>query len=186
MIGWACSGAEALHLLYEEGNECSLVLNGGLGHGIEVGLVGRAAALGNHHEAVLSTFGGLDVDLSGQVAAGVHLVVHVEWSVLRVAQIVLCKGVIHAERESLLVFESGPDLLPFFAVDDGGAGVLAEGQNAFAGHVGIAQELQCHVLVVLRSLGVVEHLCHLQIVLAAQHELHIVESLLCEQCESLW
>ncbi len=34
-------------------------------------------------------------------------------------------------------------------MDDGGTGVLAERQHAARGHLGIAQELQRHVLVVL-------------------------------------
>ena len=63
-------------------------------------------------------------------------------------------------------------------MDDGRARVLAEGQHALGGHLGIAQELQGHILVVLRGLGVAQNLCHLQVVLAAQHELHVVESLL--------
>ena len=88
--------SEALHLLYEERNECALVLDGGLGHGVEVGLVGGTAALGNHHEAVLRTLDGLDVDLCREVALGVHLVVHIERSILRVAEVLLGEGVEHA------------------------------------------------------------------------------------------
>ena len=68
-------------------------------------------------------------------------------------------------------------------MDDGCTSVLAEGQYTLACSLGIAQELQCHILVVLRSLGVGENLCHLLVVLAAQHELHIVECLLGKQCE---
>ena len=68
-------------------------------------------------------------------------------------------------------------------MNDGGAGVLTEGQDALAGCLGIAQELQCHILVVLRSLGVGQDFCHLLVVLAAQHELHVVECLLGKQSE---
>ena len=87
--------AEALHLLHEERQQCALVLNRSLGHRVEIGLVGRATAFGNHHKAVLSTLGSLDVDLCGQVALGVHLFVHGQGRILRVAQIVLSIRVVH-------------------------------------------------------------------------------------------
>ena len=67
-------------------------------------------------------------------------------------------------------------------MDDGGTGVLAERQHALGSRLGIAQELQGHVLVVLRCFGVVEDGCHLQVVFTAQHELYVVESLLSQQC----
>ena len=104
---------------------------------------------------------------------------------MRVAQVVLGKGIIDTERESLLVLEARPYLLTLLAVDDGGAGVLTEGQDATGCHLGIAQELQGHIFVVLRSLGVAEDGGHLQVVLTAQHELHIVEGLLSQQRQCL-
>ena len=55
--------AETFHLLHEERNKRSLVLYGGLRHRIEVGLVGRSATLGYHHEAVFSSFSCLNVNL---------------------------------------------------------------------------------------------------------------------------
>ena len=89
--------AQALHLLNEERQQCALVLNSSLGHGIEVCFVGRATTLSNHHETILITLSSLNINLCGQIATGVHLVVHIERSVLRVTQIVLCKGVINAQ-----------------------------------------------------------------------------------------
>jgi hypothetical protein len=68
-------------------------------------------------------------------------------------------------------------------VDDSGAGVLAERQDALGSCLGVAEELQSYVLVVLRCLWVGENLSHLQVVLATEHELYIVERLLREQCE---
>ena len=68
-------------------------------------------------------------------------------------------------------------------MDDGGAGVLAEGQNALDGRLGIAQKLQGHILVVLRGLGVAQDGGHLIVVLTAQRKLYIVESLLGQQGE---
>ena len=97
VIGRTGGRAECLHLLHKEGQQGAFVLDGGLGHGVEVGLVGRASTLGNHHETVFGAFYSLDVNLSRQVAAGVNLVVHVQRSILRVAQVVLCVGVIDTE-----------------------------------------------------------------------------------------
>ena len=77
VVGRAGCRAEALHLLHQERQERALVLDGGLGHGVEVGLVGGSAALGDHDEAILVALHGLDVNLCGEVAARVDLVVHV-------------------------------------------------------------------------------------------------------------
>ena len=77
VVGRAGCRAEALHLLHQERQERALVLDGGLGHGVEVGLVGGSAALGDHDEAILVALHGLDVNLCGEVAACVDLVVHV-------------------------------------------------------------------------------------------------------------
>ena len=70
-------------------------------------------------------------------------------------------------------------------MDDGGAGVLAERQHALGCRVGVAKELQSHILVVLRSLRVGENLSHLLIVLAAKHKLAVVECLLGQQSQGL-
>ncbi len=82
MVGWASRSTEALHLLHKERNEGAGVLYAGLGLLVEIGLVGRAAAFGHAQETVLHAFGGLNVYLCGQVALGVHLLVHRERRVL--------------------------------------------------------------------------------------------------------
>ena len=174
-----------LHLLHEEWEQGALVLDGRLCHGVEVGLVGRAATLRHHHEAVFSTFRRLDVNLCGEVALRVHLVVHVQRSVLGVAEIILREGVEHALRQRLLVLEASPDLLTLLTVDDGRTGVLTEREDTLASHLGIAQELERHIFVVLARLWVAENLSHLQVMFAAQHELHVVECLLSQQRERL-
>ena len=186
VVRWTGRCAECAHLLYQERQQGALVLDGGLGHRIEVGLVGAAAALRNHHEAVLVALRGLDVDLGGEVAAGVHLVVHVQRSVLAVAEILLRVGVEHSPAQGFLVLKIGPDALAFFAVDDGCAGVLAEGQHALHSALRIAQELQGHVFIVLAGFRVVQDRSHLLVVGAAEHELAVVEALLCYQREGLW
>ena len=149
MIRRTSSGTQRLHLLYEERNQRTLVLNGSFGHGVEVGLVGRATTLGNHHELILGTLSGFDVDLSGEVATGIYFIVHVQRRVLRVAQVVLCEGVEHAQRQGFLVLETGPDLLTLLTVDDSRTRVLTERQDATCSDLGIAQELQGDILIIL-------------------------------------
>ena len=68
-------------------------------------------------------------------------------------------------------------------MDDGRARVLAERQHALDGRLGIAQELQGHVFVVLRGILVFQNGGHLLVVGAAQHELAVVEGLLGQQRE---
>ena len=177
VIGRAGCRAEALHLLHEERDERALVLNGGLGHGVEVGLVGRTAAFGYHDEAVLVALCGLDVYLRGQVAARVDLVVHRQGRVLRVAEVVRGKGVVDAVAQGLCVVEVSPHPLALLAVDDGRAGVLAEGEHTLGRGLGVAQQGERYIFVIVRCFRVGEDGGHLLVVTAAQEELHIVECL---------
>ena len=86
--------------------------------------------------------------------AGVHFLVHGEGSVLAVAQVVGGVGLVHTVADVFLVVGAGEYILAFLAVHDGGAGVLAEGQLALGGHLGIAKHGQSHELVVLAGFGV--------------------------------
>ena len=95
MVRRTCSCTQTLHLLYEEWEQCTLILDSSFGHRVEVGLVGRATTLSYHYEAVLVALCSLDVNLGRQVATGVHLIIHIERSVLRIAEVVLCKGVVN-------------------------------------------------------------------------------------------
>ena len=144
-----CSCTQALHLLYEEWEQCTLILDSSLGHRVEVGLVGRATTLSYHHEAVLVALCSLDVNLSRKVATGVHLIIHVERSVLGIAEVVLCKGVVNTQAQSLFVLEVSPYTLTLLAVDDSSTCILAEWENALHGCLCIAKELESYVLVVL-------------------------------------
>jgi hypothetical protein len=154
MVRRASRSTEGLHLLHEERNECARVLDAGFGLLVEVGLVGRTTTLGDAEEMVLHTLGSLKVDLSREVALGVHLVVHIKRSVLRVAEVALGIGEVYTLSESLFVAIAGPYLLALLAVDDSRTGVLAERELALARNLGIAEESECHVLVVGTSLWV--------------------------------
>src|SRR5574344_491279 len=72
-----CS-TQALHLLYEERQQGTFILDSGLGHRIEVSLVGGTSTLSYHHEAILSSLCGLDIYLGRKVATGIHLIIHIE------------------------------------------------------------------------------------------------------------
>ncbi len=63
VIRRARCGAQRLHLLHQEGHQRGGIKHG-LGHLVQIGLVGRAAALGHAQEAIFHAFGCLDVDLS--------------------------------------------------------------------------------------------------------------------------
>ena len=58
--------------------------------------------------------------------------------------------------DHLLVVAVGPDVLPAFAHDDGGAGVLASRQDHPRGDVGVLEELERDEAIVVGSLGIFE------------------------------
>ena len=124
---------------------------------------------------VFHTLGCLDVDLRGEVAFRVDLVVHGQGRVLRVTEILLGVGLVNAVRESLLITIPGPDLLAFLTVDNCRTRILAEGEQTLACHVGIAEEGQGDILVVVARLGIAQDLGDLLVVRAAQHEGNIAE-----------
>ena len=125
MIRRTSSCTQALHLLNEEGNKCTFVLDAGFGLLVEISFVCRTAALGHAQELVLHALRCLDINLCRQVALGIHLVEHIQRSILAVAQVALSIGVEHTAAQSFLVAESRPNLLTFLAVDNGCTGILA-------------------------------------------------------------
>ena len=171
----AGSRAEGLHLFNEEGNELGRIQNS-LRFLIEVGLVGRAAALADAQELVFHAFGGFDVDLSRKVALRVHFVVHRERGVLRITQVFFRIGLVDALGNRFFIAETGPDALTLFAVNDGGTGVLAVGELSLGGHFSVTKERERNELVVLACFRILQNLRKLQVVRAAQMEGHIAES----------
>ena len=178
VVGRTGSCAEAFHFLHEEWDEGATILDAGFGLLIEVSLVGRTTALGNHKEAVFHAFGSLKVNLCWQVALGVHFIEHGERSILTVAQIVLGVSLEDTLRQSLFVAEASPYLLTLLTMNDGCTSVLTQRKLSLASYLGIAQEGQCHILIVLTGLRVAQNLGNLLVVTATQHETDIVEGLL--------
>ena len=99
VVGRAGRGAQRADLGVEELQQCCLVQ-----HRrrllVQVGLVGRAAALGDEQEFVGIAVGGVDVDLRRQVGAGLHFLEHRERRDLRIAQVGLGVGLVDAAWRS--------------------------------------------------------------------------------------
>ena len=129
----------------------------------EEGLVRRAAALGHEQELVLRALPVLvrcrrrvELDLRGQVGAGVLLVPHRQRRELGVAQVELRVGVVHAAGDRLGVVGAGEHALGLLAHDDRGAGVLAHRQHAAGGDVDVLEQVERDEAVVARRLRVVD------------------------------
>ena len=183
VIRGAGSRTQALHLFNEVGNKCLRVQNG-LGFLVEVALIGRTATLHYAQEVVFVAFNSFNVDLSGKVALGVLFFVHRQRSVLRVTQAVGRVGLENAQGESFFIAETSPNGLAFFAVNNGSAGILAEGQFTLGGHFSVAQEGKSDVLVVIRGFRILQNLGHLFIVSATEHKVRVVESLFGQKGQS--
>src|SRR5579875_1310932 len=108
----------------------------------KIGLVGRAAALGNEEEFIGVLALRIDFDLRREVGLGVFLLEHRERSELRIAQIILFIGIFDAFGERALVHavsKNKPALLPH---DDGRAGILAHRQYAARRNICILQKIK--------------------------------------------
>ena len=141
MVRRARRGAERAQLLVEEAHAgCRVEERLRLLE--QEALVRRAAALGHEQELVGVAVDRVDLDLRGQVGAGVLLVVHVERRHLRVAQVVVGVGVEDAARDRLVVAAAGEHVLALLAHHDRGAGVLARRQHAAGGDVRVLQQLE--------------------------------------------
>jgi len=159
VVGRAGGGAERADLLVEEGHHRRRVQDR-LRLLVQVALVRRAAALGHEQELVGVLVAGsgvcVQLDLGGQVRAGVLLLPHGQRRVLGVAQVQLRVGVEHALAERKLVGALAEHLLAALAHDDRGARVLAHRQHAAGGDVGVLHQVEGHELVVRARLGILE------------------------------
>ncbi len=128
---------------------------------------------------VFHTFSSLDVNLRRKVALGIDLVIHGKRSVLRITEILLCVSLIDSKRKSFLVTIACPDLLAFFAMDNGSSGVLAERELALCSHLCVAKESQRNIFVVLARLWIRKDFCNLSVMLRTQHKRHVTECGIC-------
>ncbi len=125
---------------------------------VEEGLVGRAAALGHEQELVLRpvTRHRVDLDLRGQVGAGVLLLPRRQRGELGVAQVEPGVGVVHALADRLGVVDAGEHALGLLAHHDRGAGVLAHREHPAGGDVDVLQQVEGDEPVVPAGLRVVD------------------------------
>ena len=124
---------------------------------VEKGLVGGPPALGDEQELERIAVIGMQVDLRGQIGAGVDLLVHRERGQLAVAEVGLRVGPVDAPGKGLAVVAAGPDLLPLVPDHDRGAGVLAHGEDATRRGVRVLEERQRDVAIIRRRLRVIEN-----------------------------
>ena len=151
----------------------------GLGLLEQVGLVGRAAALGQEQELVAVLVAGrgvgVELDLRGEVVAGVALLPHRDRRHLRVAQVERCVRVVDALAQRDLVVARREHLLAALAHDDGGARVLAHGQHASRRDVGVLEQVEGDEAVVGARLGIVEDVAQLLEVPGSQQVLDVAD-----------
>jgi hypothetical protein len=164
MVRRAGGRAERPDLLLQE-LEHPLLVQDGLGLLIKERLVGRAAALGHEQQLVLVRVAGgvlgVQLDLRGQIVAGVLLVPHGERGHLGVAKVQLRVGVVHAPADVLGVAPVGQHVAAALAHDDGRTGVLTHRQHATGRDARVLQQVERHEAVVAAGLGVVDDLAEL-------------------------
>ena len=97
---------------------------------IQKRFIGRAAPLGHEQEMILVARLGVDIDLRGEIGAGIGLLEHAERRHLAIAQIALGITAADALGKYREIIRSSPDLLALVAQHDGGSGVLAHGQGS--------------------------------------------------------
>lgn len=142
----------------------------GFGLLIKHRLVGGPAPLGDEDEFVVVAVGGEDVDLGGEIGAGVELFVHIEGDGLRIAQILLGVGLVDPFAQPFLILHPGPDLLSLLGGDGGGPGILADREFEVSGDLGITEESEGHALVILGRFGIAEDGRDLLVVRGAQEK----------------
>ena len=124
------SCTQRLHFLNEERNQsagiqdCFCFL-------IQVSLIGRTATFGHAKELIFHTFGSFDIYLRRQVTLRVHLVVHIQRSILRVTQVFFSICFVDTQRKSFFITIASPYLLSLFTMNDSRTGILTERKHAF-------------------------------------------------------
>ncbi len=180
MIGRAGGGAEGLHFGHQELLQASRVEQS-LGFLEQVGFVATAAPFGDEHKLVLIPFGGVEIDLRREIAAGVLFVVHGQGNVLGITQIFFGVGLEDPFGEQFLVPGPGPYPLAFFADDGCRTGVLAEGQLELGRDFGVAQHGDGHPAIVGRGFGIGENLGDLFVVRGPQQKGYVAHGLVGQQ-----
>ena len=175
MIRGTSSRTQCLDLFDDEGDQ-SAGIQDRLCFLIQVSLIGGTATLCHTQELIFHTFRSFDIDLGGEVAFGVHFVVHVQGSVLRIAQVLFRIGFIYTQRKCLFIAVASPHLLSLFAVDDSRTGILTERKYTLSSNFCVTQESQRYIFIVITCFRITQDLSHLLVVRAAKHKGNITES----------
>ena len=80
------SCTQSLHFLNQERNQSSRIQDS-LGFLIQISLVGRTTTLSHAQEFIFHSLSSLNINLSRQVATGVHFLIHGKRSILRITQV---------------------------------------------------------------------------------------------------
>ena len=134
---------------------------------------------------VLFAILGVDVNLRREVTSRVFLLEHGLGRHLGVSKVSLHVGVVDAAREHLLVVAVGPHALALLSHDDGGAGILAPGEDHPGGDVGVLEKLEGDETVVAGRLGVLEDVGELLQVARAEEMRDVRHALLRDEAERL-
>ena len=87
-------------------------------------------AFGDAKEMILRAMCGFDIYLGWKVTFGIHLIIHIQRCILRIAKVILRIGIEYATAECLLIADMrsirGPNLLTLLTMDNSRSGILAE------------------------------------------------------------
>ena len=173
------SSTKTLHFLYEERNECTRILNTCFSLLVEICLISRTTTLSYAKEVIFHTFSSLQVNLRRQIALGIHLIIHIQRSVLRITKVALSIGQINTFAKCFFIAVTCPNLLTFFSMNDGSTCVLTKRQLSFARNFSIAKEGQCYIFIICTCLWITKNLSHLLVMTTTKHKTHIRECLIC-------
>lgn len=128
---------------------------------------------------------GVEVDLCWKIRSGIFFRVHVEWRHLRIPQVACIVGLKDAAGEGFGIIAGGEDLLPFMPHGDGRPCILASGQHAGGGDVGIFEKFHGDKPVIFRSLGVFQDVGQLGEVARTQQMGNVIHGLPSQECQGL-
>ena len=184
VIGRAGRRAEGENLFLQERDQ-AIVRQDRRRRLIEETLVGGAAALGDEQEFVRVLALGGNLDLRGQIVAGVLLLEHRERRDLAVAQVLLLVGAADPRRDGGFVAAFRPDEPALLGDDDRGSRVLAHRQHAAGGDVGVLQQIISDELVVGGRFRIVENLGELPEMAGAQQMVDVDHRLFAQGAQRL-
>ena len=118
-----------------------------------------------------------DGEFYGQVIAGILFLIHRDRRHLRIAQICFRIGAMHAVRQRFFLIAFHPNALALLAKDNRSAGILAHGQHAAGGDIGVFQQIERHEAIIRTRFRVLQNFRKLRQMRRAQQMGHILAGL---------